>query len=370
MIKKKAVLLLEDGTVYNGLSFGWHGEKTGEVVFNTALTGYEEILTDPSYSGQIVTMCYPHIGNYGINFEDGESYKIWLDGVIVKEYSNIYSNYRAKTSLAQYLKDNKVMGFEGIDTRSLVRKLRDKGAMRAIFSAKDTNTASLKKKLKAVPSISDMDLVSKVNKSPVAVYRKFTPKNIKGRPTIAVLDYGIKLNIVRSLQAQGLNVMVLPCNTQLKMLLQLKPDGVFLSNGPGDPESAEYGIKLARDIMNYNKDNYLPLMGICLGHQLIGLGSGAKTFKLKFGHHGGNHPVKDLETTKIEITSQNHNYCVDPDTLPGGFEITHMNLNDNTVEGMKHKTMPIISYQYHPEACPGPRDSSYIFSRFKELLNG
>lgn len=364
----QAVLLLEDGTAYHGKSFGWRGEKTGEVVFNTSLTGHEEILTDPSYCGQIVVMCYPHIGNYGINFDDAESYKVWVEGFVVREYSKIYSNYRAKTSVGSYLKQNKVVGIEGIDTRSLVRKIREKGAMKGIVSAKDFDIAGLKKKLRSTPSITDINLVSKVNRSPYAVFRRFKPFPAAGGGTIIVIDYGTKLNIMRSLEVLGLKVKVLPGKTRLKDILELNTAGVVLSNGPGNPEAVTCGIKLAEDLIRHNEKKRLPVMGICLGHQLIGLGSGAKTYKLKFGHHGGNHPVKALKTGKIEITVQNHNFCVDPETLSKDFVVTHINLNDNTVEGLRHRKFPIISYQYHPEACPGPHDSKYLFGKFARLI--
>ncbi len=367
---KQAILLLEDGTVFKGRSFGWEGKKTGEVVFNTSLTGYEEILTDPSYCGQIVVMCYPHIGNYGINFSDAESYKIWVEGFVVKEYSKIYSNYRAKKSLGDYLEKNKVTGIEGIDTRALVRRIRDKGSMKGIIAVGNVNIPVLKKKLKESPSIKGKDIVSKVNRSPYAVFKKFIPKHSRNKKTIAVIDYGAKLNIIRSLEGQKFNVAVLSGKSELKDVLKINPSGVLLSNGPGDPSAVKSGIKLARELINYNKSNCLPVMGICLGHQLIGLGSGAKTYKLKFGHHGGNHPVKDLGTKKIEITSQNHNFCVDIQTMKKNFDVTHINLNDKTVEGLKHKEFPIVSYQYHPEACPGPHDSAYLFEDFRSIIYG
>jgi len=368
-MKKDAILILEDGSVFYGFGFGAKKTKVGEVVFNTALTGYEEILTDPSYCGQIVLMCYPHIGNYGINFKDSESYRIWVEGFIVREYSKIYSNWKAKTSLDHFLKKYGVPGIEGIDTRKIVKKIREKGSMKGIISRDEFNIKTLMKKLKETPSIKGRDLVSIVNRSPYSVFRRYrATERQSDRATVAVIDFGVKLNIIRLLEKVGLRVIVLKGNTELKEILRLNPDGILLSNGPGDPEGVTYGINLARELINYNKEKYLPVLGICLGHQLIGLGSGAKTFKLKFGHHGGNHPVKDLKTGKIEITVQNHNFCVDPETLPSSFEITHINLNDKTLEGMKHKDFPILSFQYHPEGSPGPHDSEYIFQEFKRLI--
>ena len=364
-----AVLLLDDGSFFYGFGFGAKTERTGEIVFNTALTGYEEILTDPSYCGQIVLMCYPHIGNYGINFKDSESFKIWVEGFVVREYSKVHSNWQAKISLEDFLKKYRIPGIEGIDTRKIVKKIREKGSMKAILSRIDLDIKSLTKKLKKAPSIIGKDLVSVVNRSPYSVFRRYrATERQSDRATVAVIDFGVKLNIIRLLEKVGLRVIVLKGNTELKEILKLKPDGVLLSNGPGDPEGVKYGINLARELINYNKENYLPTLGICLGHQLIGLGSGAKTFKLKFGHHGGNHPVKNLKTGKIEITVQNHNFCVDPETISSDFEMTHINLNDGTLEGMKHKYFPVLSFQYHPEGSPGPHDSEYIFQEFKKLI--
>lgn len=355
--------------VFEGKSFGWLGEKAGEVVFNTSLTGYEEILTDPSYCGQIVAMCYPHIGNYGINLEDYESYKVWVEGFIVRECSEIYSHYRAKISISDYLIQNKIVAIEGIDTRSLVRRIRNRGSLKGIISTKDFDIQSLRKKLKGIPVIQGADLVSRVNESQDSVFRRYVPKFKKGRLDAVIIDFGTKLNIIRSIEKMGLNVKILSGRTELKDLLSLNPRAVILSNGPGDPEAAACGIGLAKELIEYNNDHYLPVLGICLGHQLLALGSGAKTYKLKFGHHGGNHPVKNLTTGKIDITVQNHNYCVDPKTLSRDFEVTGINLNDNTIEGIKHKKKPIISYQYHPEASPGSHDSEYIFKEFKELID-
>lgn len=368
MKNSKALLLLEDGTIFSGRYFGYRTEKTAEIVFNTAHTGYEEIITDPSYSGQMVVFTVPHIGNYGINYEDSESYKIWVDAIIVKEFSKTYSNYRAKTDLDSFLRMNKVIGLEGIDTRKLVKKIRDKGAMKALITCRDTKPEILKKKLKQFPDIGKLDLVRKVNSSPYSAYKKYISAT-KNKKTVVVLDYGVKLNIIKSIENLGFNVKVLAANSNIAEVLKHSPVGIVLSNGPGDPENVLSGVELASDLVSYNKKKYLPVLGICLGHQLIGLGVGAKTYKLKFGHHGSNHPVKNLETSRIEITSQNHNYCVDPESLPTGFKITHINLNDNSLEGFKHNSFPVICFQYHPESAPGPHDSRYIFKYFKALID-
>ncbi|MBN2406571.1 MAG: glutamine-hydrolyzing carbamoyl-phosphate synthase small subunit [Elusimicrobia bacterium] len=365
---KKAILYLEDGTVYKGSGFGYDGEKAGEVVFNTALCGYEEILTDPSYAGQIVVMCYPHIGNYGINHRDAESYRIWVEGFIVKENSKVYSNYRAKSSLSDYMRKSRVAGLEGIDTRALVRKLRDKGSMKGIISTRDFNTASLKKKLGRHPSIVGVDLVDHVSSTGESVSSRYRPSAGK-KKTVAVIDFGTKLNIIRHIKEQKAGVKVFPYGTTLRDLLKSGIKGVVLSNGPGDPAAVTRGIDLARELIEYNKRNYLPVLGICLGHQLLALAGGCSTYKLKFGHHGGNHPVKNVLTGRIEITVQNHNFCVDPRTITRDFNVTHVNLNDNTIEGIKHKRYPVISYQFHPEAGPGPHDSVYVFREFMEMIS-
>jgi len=368
-MKTDTLLLLEDGTLYRGKGFGWKGQKAGEVVFNTALTGYEEIITDPSYYQQMVAMCYPHIGNYGINYKDAESYNVWISALIVREYSKIYSNLMAKISLGEYLKEKKVPGLEGIDTRALVRKIRDKGAMKALISPEGESLASLKKKLKDSPSITGRNLVKDVNNSKWSVYKKYKTGVSKNKPQVAVVDFGVKLNIVKRLEEAGLRPEVVSGDISFEELIKKNPAGVMLSNGPGDPEGVESGIRLAADLLEYNKKKRLPVLGICLGHQLICLGAGGRTYKLKFGHHGGNHPVKDLRTGKIEITTQNHNYCAELNSIPADFKATHINLNDKTVEGMKHQKYPIVSYQHHPEAGPGPNDSKYIFKEFREMLN-
>lgn len=366
---RTAILMLEDGTVFRGTHFGWEGESSGEVVFNTAMTGYEEILTDPSYCGQMVVMCCPHIGNYGITLEDAESKKIWVEALIVRQASALASNHRAKETLPEYLRRNRIPGIEGIDTRALVRRLRAHGAMRGFISNGEMKTGELREKLRAVPDISTVNLVQRVSDSETAACKTFIPHVRAGSKKVAVIDFGTKLNILRCLEAQGLDVVMFPSTATLADLLGKNVNGVVLSNGPGDPAAVASGISLARELIRHNEKQNLPVMGICLGHQLIGLGSGAATYKLKFGHHGANHPVKNLRTGRIEITSQNHNYCVDVAKIGRDFEVTHMNLNDQTVEGMRHREYPIFSVQYHPESAPGPHDSQYLFSDFKRLLD-
>ncbi len=368
-MKGKAVLYLEDGSLYEGSYFGHRGEQIGEVVFNTSMTGYEEILTDPSYCGQIVTMCYPHIGNYGINLDDSESYRIWASGLIVKEYSRVHSHYKAQMGLSGYLESEKITGIEGIDTRSLVRRIRSRGSMKGIISALDFDTESLKGKLDGFPDIKGRNLVGEVNDSGYSVYEKYDPKEGSSGKKVVLIDYGLKMNIVRNLEKMGLNLKILSGKASLDDVLSHEPDGVFLSNGPGDPAAVDYGISLASDLIDYNRKKRLPVAGVCMGHQLIGLGAGAKSYKLKFGHHGANHPVKNLRTGQIEITTQNHGFCIDTDTLPDDFEISHINLNDKTSEGIRHKELPVLGYQFHPEAGPGPNIFEFIFSEFKEILN-
>lgn len=357
---KKAWFILEDGTEFEGRMFGHDGETIGEAVFNTSMSGYQEVLTDPSYCGQIVAMTYPMIGNYGVNGEDVESDRIQVAGFVVKEYSKTYSNFRATGSLADYLKDGKIAAIEGIDTRMLTRHLRDKGAMRAgIFL--DKNGAV--DRLKSHPSMNGLDLASKVTCEQKYIYGE----KAAGNPDIAVYDFGVKRNILRLLKASGFNVTVYPAKTPLKDVVADGAKGVFLSNGPGDPDAVDYAKILVKDIAKEG----IPCFGICLGHQILGLGLGGKTYKLKFGHRGGNQPVMNLPTGKVEITSQNHGFAVDMESLKGNsdIEITHMNLNDKTVEGLRHKKLPIFSVQYHPEACPGPNDSQYLFDQFRKMVS-
>ncbi|TWU60692.1 Carbamoyl-phosphate synthase small chain [Rubripirellula tenax] len=368
-----AKLVLEDGSVFPGQSFGAAGEVTGEVVFNTSMTGYQEILTDPSYHGQIVTMTYPEIGNYGVNEIDVEHRVPSLSGFIVRELSRIHSNYRASGDLDTYLKKHNVIALSGIDTRSLVRHIRTAGAMRGILSTTDADNASLIAKAKAAPSLVGRDLVREVMSKSVTSWDEklddWTACEIGaavdsgGGTHVVCMDFGMKWNIPRHFASRGYKVTIVPGDTTAAEIMKLSPDGVFLSNGPGDPEPLDYAIKTISELLGKT-----PIFGICLGHQLLSLACGAKTFKLKFGHRGANQPVMDLTTGKVEITTQNHGFAVDADSLPADLEITHRNLNDDTVAGVRHKTHPAFGVQYHPEAAAGPHDSHYLFDRFQDLL--
>ncbi|MBN2231931.1 MAG: glutamine-hydrolyzing carbamoyl-phosphate synthase small subunit [Deltaproteobacteria bacterium] len=370
--RKKALLLLADGTALHGCGFGADGEAVGEVVFNTSLTGYQEVLTDPSYRGQMVAMTCPHIGNYGINPEDVESRGLFLAGFIVREYCPVPSNWRARGDLGDGLAAAGVVGIEGIDTRFLTRHIRHAGAMPGIISTVEFDHRRLLEKLAAWPGIEGVDLVSGVScASPYrwfqgdwrvdSGYREEVAND--GGPRVVAYDYGIKYNILRLLTAAGCRVTVVPAGTAAGAVLEMDPDGVFLSNGPGDPAALPGVIAELRQLIGKK-----PLFGICLGHQLIGLALGGRTYKLKFGHHGGNQPVLDLATGKVEITSQNHGFCVDTDSLGDRVAVTHVNLNDRTVEGLRHREYPIFSVQYHPESSPGPHDSAYLFQRFVDLM--
>ena len=369
----KAILLLEDGTVFEGNSFGAKGQKCGEVVFNTSMSGYQEILTDPSYSEQIITMTYPLIGNYGTSSDDCESDRVFASGFIVKENCEIPSNWRNKKSLSDYLKANNVVGLEGIDTRKLVKHIRTKGAMKGIISSDELNVDVLKKQLAKYPGLVGRDIVKDVTTKKSydwsqGVVDVLTGKEDKPKSKYKVVayDFGIKQNILRMLYSAGCDVLVVPADTSAQEVLKQKPDGVFLSNGPGDPSAVSYAIENVKELLGK-----VPIFGICLGHQILALALGGKTYKLKFGHRGANHPVKNLKTEKIEITSQNHGFCVDVDSLDkNNVEFTHWNLNDNTVEGIRSKKLNAFSVQYHPEASPGPHDSSYLFESFIELMAG
>ena len=354
---KKALLVLEDGKVFEGYSFGAEGETAGEVVFNTSMMGYQEILTDPSYKGQIVTMTYPLIGNYGINTEDFESSRPWVEGFIVREYSKIHSNWRAKNSLDTFLKEYGIVGIEGIDTRALTRHIRVQGAMKGVISTVDEDIDSLVEKARLCPGVVAQDLVKEVTCKENWWWKK------EGTYKVVVVDCGVKYNILREVARFDCKVGVVPAKTDAQTILKLNPDGVIFSNGPGDPSAIPYVVETAKKLIGK-----IPLFGICLGHQILGQALGGKTYKLKFGHHGANHPVKDLRTGKIAITVQNHGFCVDINSLPDEVEITHINLYDNTLEGIRHRQLPLFSVQFHPEASPGPHDATYIFQQFVELI--
>jgi carbamoyl-phosphate synthase small subunit len=368
----KAILLLEDGTVFEGTSFGAKGQKCGEVVFNTSMTGYQEITTDPSYYEQIITMTYPLIGNYGTNGLDAESKKVYAAGFIVKENCEYPSNWRNEQSLSEYLKANNVVGLAGIDTRKLVKHIRTQGAMRGIISSTELKISSLAKTLGEYPGLVGRDIVKDVTSKkpykwdkPVVDVLKPSTDKPKLKYKVVAYDFGMKQNILRLLISHGCDVQVVPAFTTAKEVLARKPDGVFLSNGPGDPAAVTYAVESTRQLLGK-----IPIFGICLGHQILGLALGGKTYKLKFGHRGANHPVKNLETKQIEITSQNHGFCVDINSLQNkGVELTHINLNDNTLEGFRCKRLSAFCVQYHPEASPGPHDSQYLFRMFTDLMS-
>ncbi|MBU1998371.1 MAG: glutamine-hydrolyzing carbamoyl-phosphate synthase small subunit [Candidatus Omnitrophota bacterium] len=355
----QAILALEDGKIFKGKSFGASTERLGEVVFNTSMAGYQEILTDPSYKGQIVAMTYPLIGNYGINKEDVESRRIFLEGFVVKEYSKIASNWRSEQPLGDYLKENNIPGIEGIDTRALTLHIRSAGAMKGILSTTDNDELSLVEKARSSRGLEGVDLVKEVT-----IDKSYIWSTARHKYKVVVIDFGVKHNILRELLKRECQAIVVPAETGANAILKLKPNGVLFSNGPGDPAAVHYAVATCRELIGK-----LPLFGICLGHQILGLALGGKTYKLKFGHHGANHPVKDLRSGKVCVTSQNHGFCLEMESLDKkSIELTHVNLNDFTAEGIRHKKFPVFSVQFHPEASPGPHDAEYLFDEFIKLI--
>jgi carbamoyl-phosphate synthase small subunit len=354
----KAVLALEDGSIFYGEGFGASGQRSGEIVFNTSMTGYQEIITDPSYAGQMVVMTYPLIGNYGVNKEDTESREAFLEAFLIKELSPVKSSWRSEQSLEDYMKENNIVGVQGLDTRALTKRIRIQGAMGAVVSTDDTDEKRLVEIAKLLPGLSGMDIVKDVTCKEHYTYSE------TGQYRVAVLDCGVKNNILRHLKNNNCAVKVFSANTSVKELLSYRPHGLLLSNGPGDPAVVHYVIDIVKEMIGK-----LPIFGICLGHQIMALATGARTYKLKFGHHGANHPVKELATGRCYITSQNHGFCVDMDSLDKtDIEFTHINLNDNTLEGMYNHRLCFLTVQFHPEAGPGPNDAIGLFSRFRSMM--
>ena len=381
----KAILALEDGTVFHGQGFGASASACGEVCFNTSMSGYQEILTDPSYKGQIVTMTYPLIGNYGVNDQDVESWRPHVAGFVIRELSPVVSNWRADYSLAEYLERNGIPGIQGLDTRALTKKLRVRGALKGFISTEDVSDSEAVARASKWPGLVGVDYVKEVTHKEAFWWDEKDANSASFRLVrgsgkaeartmrdplppadipIVAYDFGMKYNILRRLRQHGFKVRVVPATTPAEEALKGKPAGVFLSNGPGDPSALDYAVKIVSDLVKTD----LPIFGICLGHQILGQALGGKTFKLKFGHRGGNQPVKDLESGRVEITSQNHGFAVDPNSLPSDVKVDRINLNDQTVEGFRHKTKPIFCVQYHPEASPGPHDSKPLFAEFRELI--
>ena len=378
----KAILALEDGSVFHGQGFGSRTSACGEVCFNTSMTGYQEILTDPSYKGQIVSMTYPLIGNYGVNEQDVESWRPHVAGFVIRELSPVVSNWRANSSLPEYLHKNNIPGLQGIDTRALTKKLRVRGALNGFISTEDISEAEALNRAKSWPGLAGVDYVKEVTHREAFLWdekdeqsAKFSlvqgaTNSLSSDPlpkadlSIVAYDFGMKYNILRRLRQHGFRVQVLPATAPASEAIKYKPHGIFLSNGPGDPAALGYAVQTVKDLIQTG----IPIFGICLGHQILGQAFGGKTFKLKFGHRGANQPVKDLETGKVEITSQNHGFAVDAKSLPSDVEVNRINLNDNTVEGMRHKKKPIFCVQYHPEASPGPHDSTILFEEFRKLI--
>ena len=381
----EAILALEDGRLFNGHGYGARGARGGEVVFNTSITGYQEIVTDPSYCGQIVCLTYPHIGNVGANALDDESERPWIEALVVRDFTETASNWRSEQEADAFLEAAGIPVISHIDTRALVLHLRKHGALRAMLSTDSQDGEALVRQARELPKMVGRDLAREVTTKRGYEWKDGSDElsrinvnvnDVNGSPNgsknggpdkkyrVVAYDFGIKRSILRRLVDVGCDVAVVPATTSAEDVLAMKPDGVFLSNGPGDPEPCTYAIDSVRKLMGK-----VPIFGICLGHQIIGLALGGKTFKLKFGHHGGNHPVKNLQTGKVEITAQNHGFCVDPDSLDANdVELTHINLNDQTLEGLRHKSLPLFSVQYHPEASPGPHDSNYLFSEFTQLM--
>lgn len=371
-----ALLALADGTVFRGTAIGKIGETSGEVVFNTSMSGYQEILTDPSYAFQLLTFTYPHIGNVGVNDEDMESDSVKAAGIIVRSFSEHYSNFRARCSLQEFLEEQGVVGITGLDTRALVLHLRENGSQMGIISSLEESEESLVERAKALPSMEGMDLVREVSTkepydwkqgawSPEAGYVELSEEELQSRPLVVALDFGIKYNILRLLTESGFRVKVVPATTSAEEILEENPAGVFLSNGPGDPAAVTYGIDTVKALLGK-----VPMFGICLGHQILGHALGASTYKLKFGHRGGNHPVRNELSKLVEITVQNHGFATDAKTLPKGVTLTHLNLNDDTVEGLEVAEKGVFSVQYHPESSPGPNDAQYLFDEFKKRVDG